>query len=85
MDLVCLFSLAVSLIAPNSFNAQKQSSSFQNGVDPTYSATVEPGLFYTYALFKGDIGLSTDAEAADYLLGNYEPLVVNETFTDGGL
>lgn len=60
MDLVCLFSLVVSLIAPNSFSAPNQSPSLQTGVDPTYSATVEPGLFYTNALFKGDIGLSLD-------------------------
>ena len=31
----------------------------------------------------GDIVLSEGEEAADYLLGNYEPLVVNETFWDG--
>ncbi len=78
MDSISLLSLVVSLITPNSFNVQQQASS-----NPTYSATVESGLFYTNALFKGDIVLSADAEAADYLLGNYEPLVVNETFWDG--
>ena len=31
----------------------------------------------------GDIVLSESEQAADYLLGNYEPLVVNETFWDG--
>lgn len=58
MDSICLLSLVVSLISPNSFNVQQQASSSRNEVDPTYSATVEPGLFYTNALFKGDIGLS---------------------------
>lgn len=60
MDSICWLSLVVSLISPNSFNAQQQASSSRNEVDPSYSATVEPGLFYTNALFKGDIGLSLD-------------------------
>ena len=60
MDSVCLLSLVLSLISPNSFNVQQQASSSRNEVDPSYSATVEPGLFYTNALFKGDIGLSLD-------------------------
>lgn len=60
MDSICWLSLVVSLILPNSFNAQQQATSSRNEVDPSYSATVEPGLFYTNALFKGDIGLSLD-------------------------
>ncbi len=88
MDSVCLLSLVLSLISPNSFNVQQQASSSRNEVDPTYSATVEPGLFYTNALFKGDIGLSLDTPytGKGVKIGIIdEPLVVNETFTDGSL
>ena len=35
MDSICWLSLVVSLISPNSFNAQQQASSSRNEVDPS--------------------------------------------------